>query len=54
LSDFVTAAADGAHTKLTINHDGTNSGNSVTIILKNIAYTANLLTNMITNVSRVV
>jgi hypothetical protein len=23
LSDFVTAAADGAHTKLTIDHDGT-------------------------------
>jgi Ran GTPase-activating protein (RanGAP) involved in mRNA processing and transport len=38
LSDFVTAAADGAHTKLTINHNGTNSGNSVTIILKNVAY----------------
>jgi Ran GTPase-activating protein (RanGAP) involved in mRNA processing and transport len=32
LSDFVTAAADGAHTKLTINHNGTGSGNSVTII----------------------
>jgi hypothetical protein len=29
LSDFVTAAADGAHTKLTINHDGTNSGSCV-------------------------
>jgi hypothetical protein len=39
LSDFVTAAADGAHTKLTINHNGTGSGNSVTIILKNVAYT---------------
>jgi hypothetical protein len=49
LSDFVTAAADGAHTKLTINHDGTNSGSSVTITLKNVAYTANLLTNMIAN-----
>ncbi len=50
LSDFVTAAADGAHTKLTIDHDGTGvSGSSVTIILKNIAYTANLLTNMIAN-----
>jgi ABC-type Fe3+ transport system substrate-binding protein len=44
LSDFVTAAADGAHTKLTIDHDGTGvSGSSVTIILKNVAYTANLL-----------
>jgi hypothetical protein len=43
LSDFVTAAADGAHTKLTIDHDGTGvSGSSVTIILKNVAYTANL------------
>jgi hypothetical protein len=42
LSNFVTAAADGAHTKLTINHNGTNSGNSVTIILKNIAYTTDL------------
>ena len=49
LSDFVTAAADGAHTKLTINHDGTNSGSSVTITLKNVAHTANLLTNMIAN-----
>jgi hypothetical protein len=50
LSDFVTAAADGAHTKLTIDHDGTGvSGSSVTIILKNVAYTANLLTNMIAN-----
>jgi hypothetical protein len=46
LSDFVTAAADGgAHTKLTINHNGTGSGNSVTIILKNVAYTTDLLTN---------
>jgi hypothetical protein len=49
LSDFVTAAADGAHTKLTINHNGTNSGNSVTIILKNVAYTTDLLTNLIAN-----
>jgi hypothetical protein len=46
LSDFVTAAADGAHTKLTIDHDGTGvSGSSVTIILKNVAYTANLYPN---------
>jgi hypothetical protein len=50
LSDFVTAAADGAHTKLTINHDGTNSGSSVTITLKNVAYTANLLTNSLSRV----
>jgi hypothetical protein len=42
LSDFVTAAADGAHTKLTINHNGTGSGNSVTIILKNVAYTTSV------------
>jgi hypothetical protein len=34
LSDFVTAAADGAHTKLTIDHDGTGvSGSSDVIAL---------------------
>jgi hypothetical protein len=34
LSDFVTAAADGgAHTKLTINHNGTGPGNSNVIVL---------------------
>jgi hypothetical protein len=49
LSDFVTAAADGgAHTKLIIDYDGTGvSSNSVTIILKNVAYTTDLLTNLI-------
>jgi hypothetical protein len=37
LSDFVTAAAEGTGTKLTIDHDGTGiSNNSVTIILKNV------------------
>jgi hypothetical protein len=51
LSDFVTAAADGgAHTKLIIDYDGTGvSSNSVTIILKNVAYTTDLLTNLIAN-----
>jgi hypothetical protein len=29
--------------------NGTNSGNSVTIILKNVAYTTDLLTNLIVN-----
>jgi hypothetical protein len=39
-----THVADGAHTKLTIDHDGTGvSGSLVTIILKNVAYSANLL-----------
>jgi hypothetical protein len=32
-----------------INHNGTGSGNSVTIILKNVAYTTDLLTNLIAN-----
>jgi hypothetical protein len=45
---------DGAHTKLTINHNGTGSGNSVTIILKNVAYTTDLLTNLTANGNLVV
>ena len=49
-SDFVTAAAEGTGTKLTIDHDGTGvSGNSVTITLENIAYTSTLLAELITN-----
>jgi hypothetical protein len=37
-------------TKLTIDHDGTGiSNNSVTIILKNVTYTTDLLTNLNTN-----
>jgi hypothetical protein len=37
LSDFVTAAADGTATKLTINYDGTGALNSqVTITLDNV------------------
>jgi hypothetical protein len=49
-SDFVTAAAEGTSTKLTIDHDGTRvSGNSVTITLENIAYTSTLLAELITN-----
>jgi hypothetical protein len=36
-----------AHTKLIIDYDGTGvSSNSVTIILKNVAYTTDLLTNL--------
>jgi hypothetical protein len=34
---------------VTINHNGTGSGNSVTIILKNVAYTTDLLTNLTAN-----
>ena len=50
LSDFVTATAEGTGTKLTIDHDGTGiSNNSVTIILKNVTYTTDLLTNLNTN-----
>jgi hypothetical protein len=50
LSDFVTVAADGANTKLTIDHDGTGTLNSpVTITLKNIAYRTDLLNSLITN-----
>ncbi len=50
LSDFVTVAADGANTKLTIDHDGTGTLNSpVTITLKNIAYRADLLNSLIAN-----
>ncbi|WP_139458686.1 BspA family leucine-rich repeat surface protein, partial [Bathymodiolus thermophilus thioautotrophic gill symbiont] len=50
LSDFITATADGASTKLTIDHDGAGELNSpVTIILGNIAYRANLLDDMIAN-----
>ncbi|WP_202783962.1 calcium-binding protein, partial [Bathymodiolus thermophilus thioautotrophic gill symbiont] len=49
-SDFVTVAAEGTGTKLTIDHDGTGvSGNSVTITLENIAYTSTLLAELITN-----
>jgi hypothetical protein len=50
LSDFVTATAEGTGTKLTIDHDGTGiSNNSVTIILKNVTYITDLLTNLNTN-----
>ncbi|CAC9452951.1 hypothetical protein, partial [uncultured Gammaproteobacteria bacterium] len=50
LSDFVTAAADGTGTKLTIDHNGTRALNSsITIALSNVAYSANLLDNLITN-----
>jgi hypothetical protein len=33
LSDFVTATADGANTKLTIDHDGTGALNSLVSIV---------------------
>jgi ABC-type Fe3+ transport system substrate-binding protein len=40
LSDFVTATADGANTKLTIDHDGTGALNSlVTIVMTNTVFT---------------
>jgi hypothetical protein len=49
-SDFVTAAAEGTSTKLTIDHDGTRVlGNSVTITLENMAYTSTLLAELMTN-----
>jgi hypothetical protein len=50
LSDFITVVAEGANTKLTIDHDGTGAlNNLVTITLKNIAYRADLLTGLIVN-----
>jgi hypothetical protein len=49
----LTAAAEGTGTKLTIDHDSTGvSGNSVTITLKNIAYTSTLLAELIANGNR--
>jgi Ca2+-binding RTX toxin-like protein len=48
LSDFITVVAEGANTKLTIDHDGTGAlNNLVTITLKNIAYRVDLLTDII-------
>ena len=50
LSDFITVVAEGANTKLTIDHDGTGSlNNLVNITLKNIAYRVDLLTGLIAN-----
>jgi Ca2+-binding RTX toxin-like protein len=49
LSDFVTAAADGTNTKLTIDHDGTGTLNSPVSIVIMHAFTADLLGELITN-----
>ncbi len=50
LSDFVTAAADGTGTKLTIDHNGMVTPDSqVTIALTGVSYSTNLLSGMITD-----
>jgi ABC-type Fe3+ transport system substrate-binding protein len=49
LSDFVTATADGANTKLTIDHDGTGALNSLVSIVITHTFTADLLGELITN-----
>jgi hypothetical protein len=49
LSDFVTAVADGANTKLIIDHDGTGALNNLVSIVVTHAFTADLLGELITN-----
>ena len=49
LSNFVTAVADGANTKLTIDHDGTGALNSLVSIVVTHAFTVDLLGELITN-----
>ncbi|SMN17288.1 Chitinase [uncultured Candidatus Thioglobus sp.] len=50
LSDFVTAAADGTGTKLTIDHNSMVTPDSqVTIALTGVSYSTNLLSGMITD-----
>jgi Ca2+-binding RTX toxin-like protein len=49
LSDFVTAVADGANTKLIIDHDGTGALNNLVSIVVTHAFTVDLLGELITN-----